>query len=509
MANKYKQLHFLSLGTFLLLTLTILSSLSLQATSTTTHQLFLPIIQDSSGLSSTTLIPFSSQWKYLDDGSNPNTAWRTLPYDDSTWQTGFAEFGYGDGDENTIVNFGPDSNNKQISTYFRRTFTIDTPADYKTLTLSLLRDDGAVVYLNNQEILRSNMPSGTITTTTLALTPIPPTAEKEFQTVNIASNTLISGTNVLAVEIHQAQPTSSDISFNLTLSAMSTTPKPVRFAAIGDYGRNDPSEQAVADLIQNWEPDFILTLGDNSYGATDIDDNVGKYYADYINNYTGAYGSGSPVSRFYPAMGNHDYTDGSGAQTYLDYFTLPSDESSSNNERYYDFVRGNVHFFVLDGNQAGIGSAQGNLTAPGDGQSPTSAQGVWLQNALANSTATWKIVYLHYAPYSSSAHGNETVALNMRWPFQAWGATAVFGGHDHTYERFNIDNIPYFVNGLGAEATNRFCGTVAVDPASEICHERIPGALFVEANSCQITFQFITYDNIIIDTYTQNKATCP
>ena len=97
----------------------------------------------------------------------------------------------------------------------------------------------------------------------------------------------------------------------------------------------------------------------------------------------------------------------------------------------------------------------------------------------------------------------------MRWPFQAWGATAVIGGHDHTYERFNIDGIPYFVNGLGVESTNRFCNEIVVTPLPEICHERVHGAMLIEADSCQITFQFVTHDEVLIDSHTVQNPTCP
>ena len=498
--------RFLLLATALMASLLTFSFVRLQAMPSGTNQIYLPIIQNIRELSRTTIIPYSANWKYLDDGTDPDIAWRTVTFDDSGWQEGYGELGYGDGYENTEVSFGPDENNKHITTYFRRSFTIDNPADFRSLQLYLLRDDGAVVYLNDQEVLRSNMPDGSVISTTLALTPILTPEEPIFQTHDISPALLNSGENIVAVEIHQASATSSDISFNLTLLGTAVSPQPIRFAAIGDYGRDNQSQQEVTDLMQTWEPDFIITVGDNSYGSNPIDDNIGKYFADYINDYSGSYGVGSPINRFFPALGNHDYTDGAGLQAYLDYFTL---STNTGNERYYDFVQGDVHFFVLDSNPAGLGESQGNLPAPGDGQAPDSAQGIWLQNALASSTQTWNIVYFHHAPYSSSLHGTESAVLNMRWPFAEWGAPAVIGGHDHTYERFDIDGIPYFVNGLGVASTNRFCNEVVIDPPSEICHEQVHGAMRIEAERCQITFQFITHSNEIIDTYTIDNSACP
>src|SRR5688572_15190055 len=114
-----------------------------------------------------------------------------------------------------------------------------------------------------------------------------------------------------------------------------------RFAVIGDYSEIPPAELPpgatqpladVANLINGWRPHFIATAGDNNYffgEAATIDQNIGKYFHDYIAPYTGSYGAGSVAgNRFWPSLGNHDYLTPN-AQPYLDYFTLPG------NERYY------------------------------------------------------------------------------------------------------------------------------------------------------------------------------
>ncbi|MBP9121408.1 MAG: hypothetical protein KBF59_11150, partial [Ignavibacterium sp.] len=83
----------------------------------------------------------------------------------------------------------------------------------------------------------------------------------------------------------------------------------VKFAAIGDYGLAGPNELTVANLVKSWNPDFIITLGDNNYelGAdSTIDVNIGQYFYEYIYPYKGNYGSGSTVNRFFPSLGNHD-----------------------------------------------------------------------------------------------------------------------------------------------------------------------------------------------------------
>ena len=76
----------------------------------------------SGGSTVAVLIASNSVWKYLDNGSDQGTSWTSLTYDDSSWLFGPAQLGYGDGDEVTPVGYGPDANNKYITTYFRRTF---------------------------------------------------------------------------------------------------------------------------------------------------------------------------------------------------------------------------------------------------------------------------------------------------------------------------------------------------------------------------------------------------
>ena len=163
------------------------------------------------------LVPQDSVWRYLDDGSDQGTAWRETAFADGSWASGPAELGYGDGDEATVVD-GGQAGNRHITTYFRHTFSVADPASVFGLQLQLLRDDGAVVYLNGTEVYRINMPGGTITSSTRASGAIGGSTERTFESTSVSAALLVAGDNVVAVEIHQASPTSSDISFNLVLS---------------------------------------------------------------------------------------------------------------------------------------------------------------------------------------------------------------------------------------------------------------------------------------------------
>jgi tartrate-resistant acid phosphatase type 5 len=265
------------------------------------------------------------------------------------------------------------------------------------------------------------------------------------------------------------------------------TPTPVpptRFAVIGDYGAISAPERDVAALIKSWNPDFIITVGDNNYpsgSASTIDRAIGQYFHEYIYPYKGAFGDGATENRFFPTLGNHDWLTND-AQPYLDYFSLP------NNERYYDFVWGPAHFFMLDSDS----------NEP-DGVSSSSVQAQWFKTQVSASTSPWNLVAFHHAPYSSGLHGPTTW---MRWPFQEWGASAVLSGHDHTYERLEENGIPYFVNGVGGGAIYNF---TQVEAGSKVRFNSDYGAMLVTADPHTITFQFITRKGEQIDTYTLTK----
>ncbi len=254
------------------------------------------------------------------------------------------------------------------------------------------------------------------------------------------------------------------------------------FAVIGDYGHAGQPLLDVSNLIKGWNPDFIVTLGDNNYpsgGMETIDNNIGQYFHEYIFRYSGKYGSGSDTRRFYPSMGNHDWE--SGGNPYLKFFGIPT---------YYDFVQGPVHFFVLNSDRS-----------EPDGVMPKSAQWLWLRKNLTASTSQFNVVVLHHAPYSSGRHGSTEY---MRWPFKEWGADVVLAGHDHVYERLLVDGLPYFVNGIGGAEIYNFQDIL---PQSQVRFNGDFGAMRVEANSTTMKFQFFTRTGQLVDEYVIGGST--
>ncbi len=253
------------------------------------------------------------------------------------------------------------------------------------------------------------------------------------------------------------------------------------FAVIGDYGESGPDELAVANLIKSWNPDFIITVGDNNYdigSQSTIDLNIGQYFHEFIYPYYGSYGTGATVNRFFPSLGNHDWGV-PGALPYLNYFTLQG------NERYYDFIKGPIHFFVIDSD-----------TNEYDGRDSSSIQAQWLKSAMLASSSRFNIVYLHHPPFCSGLYsGSEEI---MRWPFKKWGASVVLAGHEHLYERLTRDGLTYIVNGLGGTVRGFFGFPLS---GSQVRYRSNFGAMLVNGYNDSLVLKFYNIANSLIDNY--------
>jgi hypothetical protein len=310
----------------------------------------------------------------------------------------------------------------------------------------------------------------------------------------------------------------------------------VTFAVFGDYGSAIPQATDVANLVHAWDPDFIVTTGDNLYGtvavgSTDWELYIGSRYGRYMKGRSdGKYANQtSPVQRFFPSVGNHDTEGGfvlgeqgaaapdqqqanengpvgtgggaSDKPGYIDYFhTDPADPAGrlpagvhTPRHSYYDFRWGPVHLFVLDSDRAQSELASGI------------EQQEWLQARLADSDAPWKFISLHHPAYSSGPHGPHAM---MQWPFRQWGADAVFQGHDHNYERLVVDDFLYFVTGLGGAG---LYGFPRETPGSLVRYAATNGSMRVTVDETSAKFEFIALDplgdpnGIIVDSYEMSR----
>lgn len=163
-----------------------------------------------------TLVNSGAIWRYNAAGNDLGTAWRAPAYTDTSWPSGPSQLGYGDGDETTLLSGSP----VLPCYYFRHTFNINDPRVIGSLTVQVLRDDGCVIYLNGQEVGRYNMPAGAIAYGQWATG----SGEYGWDPAIAIPNFLVTGKNVIAVEVHQSGVGSTDVSFDLKLTAKTQIP---------------------------------------------------------------------------------------------------------------------------------------------------------------------------------------------------------------------------------------------------------------------------------------------
>ncbi len=232
------------------------------------------------------LLPVNATWKYRDDGVDLYTAgdWIENSYDDSGWASGPAELGFDSspGSETTTLTKG------SVTFYFRTTFNVtqqqldvlEADDNFYQLVVNLLRDDGAVVYINGFELMRSSMDAGSVGHNTFANTNAVGSAESTFmEYVRDGTNYLQAGQNVIAVSIHQFSPGNSDISFNMSLSA---SKQPSQYGRFSPPQKIDFDEADQAGSALSFEPDpnkghtdlgWFTTPGNNpaAYGTANRD----------------------------------------------------------------------------------------------------------------------------------------------------------------------------------------------------------------------------------------------
>ena len=170
------------------------------------------------GGTSMQFVSSGNQWKYLDDGLDQGMAWRGTGFADGAWSEGASPLGYGDGDEAQVVGFvdadpGKPGTQKNATTYFRKTVSISDPLEYGQFKLDYVFDDGVAIYVNGNEVERIHLEDDAPFDQYATLQ----SDENETGTVILNPSLFAAGDNVIAVEIHQLNEGSSDISFDLEL----------------------------------------------------------------------------------------------------------------------------------------------------------------------------------------------------------------------------------------------------------------------------------------------------
>lgn len=233
---------------------------------------------------STAHVGTTTAWSYRDTGSAP-TGWNTEGFDDSSWPTGLAQLGYGDGDEQTVLSYGPSASSKYLAYYFRTRFRVDQIPDQ--LALQVAADDGAVAYLNGVEVARDNMPAGTITSTTRASSGRSGGAENALRQFAVDPGLLHTGVNTLAVEVHQDTPSSTDLTFDASLTGTVVA------------APNEPPVAAFTSSVSGYTVSFDGTT------SSDPDGTVSGWRWDFGDGTTA---SGSAVQHTYAGEGAYTVT---------------------------------------------------------------------------------------------------------------------------------------------------------------------------------------------------------
>jgi len=211
--------------------------------------------------SATVLVPFGSTWRYLDDGSDQGVVWSGPAFADAGWSSGPARLGFNTGTGNsgfaTVLGYGGNASNKYRTYYFRSAFEVGSLAAFANLFLEVHRDDGIVAYLNGMEIYRNNVTNGA-PLSYLSLCTNAADNGASIQSATVPLTPLVTGTNVIAAEIHQSSITSSDLVFDLQLSANPAPPPallkwvPLNGQVVVYWADDDYALEEAADPTGPW-----------------------------------------------------------------------------------------------------------------------------------------------------------------------------------------------------------------------------------------------------------------
>ncbi len=160
------------------------------------------------------LLALGATWSYWDRAEVPAGAWTNVGFDDSSWPRGPAPLGYGDA-QVTVTSYGVDPYAKPLTQWFRTRVTLSETRALTRAWVDLVRDDGARVVVNGVEVARSNLPAGELLASTPASSSVGHAAETTPVRTPFDAAVLVDGENVIAVEVHQFAPDSSDLSFDL------------------------------------------------------------------------------------------------------------------------------------------------------------------------------------------------------------------------------------------------------------------------------------------------------
>lgn len=217
------------------------------------------IAQD--GASTETLIEKNALWHYFDKGQLTSDWISKSPT--KHWEKGQAPFGYNIDSLSTLLDYGNDAQKKRIVYYFKKSFFIDQPSSYMAYMLNIRRDDGVIVYLNNKEVGRQNMPirqeAKNLKISQQSLLPVTGNAESNYYPLLLNPSVFKKGVNIIAVSLHQRSPSSSDAVFDLELLGLR------ELSSFQDEISALSSDEAVSEKFQLFSTQLALEKTNTNY----------------------------------------------------------------------------------------------------------------------------------------------------------------------------------------------------------------------------------------------------
>ncbi|MBI1761426.1 MAG: metallophosphoesterase [Acidobacteria bacterium] len=277
------------------------------------------------------------------------------------------------------------------------------------------------------------------------------------------------------------------------LFALKEGSQTVRVFSFGDFGNGAPEnhklagaeqKQVAAAMLQAHRQtpfDFGLTVGDNFYPDGMESPADERWQTQWRELY-------DPLGvKIYATLGNHDWHAADSPAAEL----LYTQQSASWRmpAPYFTFTAGPVQFFALDTNEV------------------SEAQLLWLQAALKQSRARWRVVYGHHPIYSGGQHGVSQILLKRLLPLLEGRADIYLAGHEHDMQHLKPadSQVHFFVNGAGG-ATIR---TTGEKPNSLFALGGTHGFATLEANANTLTVKFIGTDLKTLYEYTLSKNGAP
>jgi len=391
------------------------------------------------------LIPNNAVWSFYDAANAPAAspgavgappiAWFETGYDTTAvagWGSGPAELGYGDQDEATLTAAEGIFGQSVITQYFRHEFSASALDGTEALTLSLLRDDGAVVYLNGEELGRTNLPAGPVNYNTLAVS-----ASEQTIEIDVPAELLVPGVNLLAVEVHQFSFTSTDLSFSASLAVSagsaprtSDSTEGVFVLAAGDMARcSFDGDELVADQMAellDTDGGIFLGLGDLVYNRGTIDE--------FTECYEPTFGQFKDVT--WPSPGNHEHLTPPNAAGYREYFGPSAGPTAGpNGGLWYSFdVDEYWHIIALDSDCSQLPAS---LSLNGDACAVGSPQEEWLRADLEANKDKNILAFFHHPPYTNNRYDDHESTHPLWQALAEYGAELTLHGHEHHYERYS------------------------------------------------------------------------